>query len=183
MKINSALKNRHTNLQIGMTYHIAHAITGIDKTCWLSSIWIPMSLQCCIPQKNVKHTWTASYQNSNDYWCFTSDQKRSGRNTVQTSVIFTVSTQCDSKDVKTKVNYGQIWGAASAVQKCSTFLTWTVSLLNDRPSHLLTDGKKFPHYHILQHMSYTMGSLSVIPHSKTPKANSITAATTMNITT
>jgi len=32
VKINSALKKRYTNLQIGTTYHIARAITGIDET-------------------------------------------------------------------------------------------------------------------------------------------------------
>jgi hypothetical protein len=31
MKINSSLINRYTNLQIGTTYHIARAVTGIDE--------------------------------------------------------------------------------------------------------------------------------------------------------
>ena len=35
-----------------------------------------------------------SLANSNDYWHFTYDQKRSGRNFLQTSLILTVSTQC-----------------------------------------------------------------------------------------
>jgi hypothetical protein len=37
--------------------------------------------------------WPALLQNSNDYWYFTYDQKTSGSNFIQTSVLFTVSTQ------------------------------------------------------------------------------------------
>jgi hypothetical protein len=40
--------------------------------------------------------WSAPYQNSNDYWCLTYDQ-RSGTNFLQTSVNFTISTQCYTK--------------------------------------------------------------------------------------
>jgi len=37
--------------------------------------------------------WPAPYQNNSGHWCFTYDQKRFGRNFLQTSVKFTVSTQ------------------------------------------------------------------------------------------
>jgi hypothetical protein len=41
--------------------------------------------------------WPAPYKNGNSYWCFIYDQKISGRIFLQTSVIFTVSTQCYMK--------------------------------------------------------------------------------------
>jgi hypothetical protein len=66
------------------------------RTCWSPSIWTQMSQHRCIMQKNFMDPWTAPCQNSNYYWCFTSDQKRWGSNFLQTLVIFTVSTQCYS---------------------------------------------------------------------------------------
>ena len=45
-------------------------------------------------QKKVVGPLPAPCQNGKDYSCFTYDQKRSGRNYLQTSVIFTIWTQC-----------------------------------------------------------------------------------------
>ena len=53
-----------------------------------------MSLHRCIIKKTVMDPWPAPYQNSNDYQCFTYDQKRSGRNFLHASVNFTVSILC-----------------------------------------------------------------------------------------
>jgi hypothetical protein len=74
------------------------AATGIEGTFWLLSVWSQMSLHRCITQKCVMDPWAALYQKSNDQWCLTYDQKRSGRNFLQTSVISTVSTQCYTKE-------------------------------------------------------------------------------------
>jgi hypothetical protein len=41
--------------------------------------------------------WPAPNQNSNGYLRFTYDQRRSGKIILQTSVIFTISTQCYTK--------------------------------------------------------------------------------------
>jgi hypothetical protein len=77
--------------------HSSGAITGMEGTCWSHTIWSQMSQYRCIINKNVMDPWQAPYPNSNDYWCSTCDQKRSGRNFHQTSVNFTVSTHCYTK--------------------------------------------------------------------------------------
>jgi len=93
VKLNSALQNADTDLQIGMqTHHSSDAVTGMAGTCWSPTIWSQMSLHRCIIKKTVMVPWPAPYQNSNDHWYFTNDQKRSGRNFLQTSVTFIVST-------------------------------------------------------------------------------------------
>jgi len=63
------------------------------RNCWSPSIWSQMFLHQCITLKNVMNHWPAPDHNSNDYWHFTYDQKKSGRNFLQTSVILTVSRQ------------------------------------------------------------------------------------------
>jgi hypothetical protein len=82
-------------------------------------MWCRKPLHPYIPQKNVMDPWPAPYQNSNDYWCFTYDQKTSG-NFQQTWVIFTVSTQYYTKGPY-KGNCRQIPGAASTVQQRCIF--------------------------------------------------------------
>jgi len=48
VKLNSALKNTDTHLQIGTkTYHISCAISGIEGTCCLPSVCSQMSLHRC----------------------------------------------------------------------------------------------------------------------------------------
>jgi len=87
VQLNSAIKNKGTDLQISMqTCHSSGAITGMEGTCWSPTIWSQMSLHWCIIKKTVMYPWPAPYQNSNDYRYFTYDQKRSGRNFRQTSV-------------------------------------------------------------------------------------------------
>jgi len=45
MKLNSALQNADTDLQIGMqTHYSSGAITGLEGTCWSATIWSQMSL-------------------------------------------------------------------------------------------------------------------------------------------
>jgi len=98
VKLNSALKDTGTDLLIGtQACHSSHAITGIEGTRWSPSIWCRKPLHPYMPQKNVTDPWPAPYQNGNDYWCFAYDQKTSGRNFLQTSVIFTVSTHYYTK--------------------------------------------------------------------------------------
>jgi hypothetical protein len=89
--------------------------------------------------------------NSNDYWCFTYDQKTSGSNFLQTSVFFTVSTQC-----YTKGPYKQ--GEPQMNLRCCFHCPATLNALlggesighlNDASSLLLTDRNKSPHYYIL----------------------------------
>jgi len=98
VKLNSALKLTDNDLSTGtQTCHSSYAITGIEGTCWSSSIWCRKPLHPYVPQMNGMDHWPAPYQSSNDYWCFAYDQKTSGSNFLQTSVIFTVSTHCYTK--------------------------------------------------------------------------------------
>jgi len=98
VKLTSTLKDTDTDLSIGTQTRLSsRAINGIEGTCWSPSIWRQKPLHPYIPQKNVIDPWPAPYQNSNDYWCFADDQKTSGSNFLQTSVVFTVSTQCYTK--------------------------------------------------------------------------------------
>jgi len=49
VKINSALQNTDTDLQIGMqTCHSSGAITGMEGTCWSPTIWSQMYLHRCV---------------------------------------------------------------------------------------------------------------------------------------
>jgi hypothetical protein len=97
LKLNSALKDTATDLLIGMQTRVSsRAITGTEGTCWSPSIWRQKPLHPYIPQE-VTDPWPTQYQNTNDYWCFADDQKTSGSNFLQTSVVFTVSTQRYSK--------------------------------------------------------------------------------------
>jgi len=69
VKLNSVLKNADTHLQIGLqTHHAPCAVTGIQGSCWSSSICSQMSLHWCTKWKNVMDPWPAPYQNSNGYW-------------------------------------------------------------------------------------------------------------------
>ena len=70
VKLNSALKDRDTDLSTGtQTHHSSYAITVIEGTCWSPSIWSKKPLHPYVPQKNVMDPWSAPYQNGNDYWC------------------------------------------------------------------------------------------------------------------
>ena len=74
-------------------------LTGVEGTCWLPSIWCQKPLH-----RRISWTlWPAPYQNSNEYWCFAYNQKTSGSNFFQTSVICTVSTQCYTKGLLLKL--------------------------------------------------------------------------------
>jgi hypothetical protein len=68
MKLNSALKNADTDLQIGMqTHYSSHAITGLEGICWSATIWSRMSVHQRVIKKTVTDSWPATHQNSNDY--------------------------------------------------------------------------------------------------------------------
>jgi len=96
-KLNSALKDIDNDLSIGtQAHHSSGAVTVKEGTCWSPSIWRKKKpLHPYISQKNIREP--APHKNSNDYWCFIYDQKTSGSNFLQTSVILTVSTQCYTK--------------------------------------------------------------------------------------
>ena len=150
VKWNSAMKD--TDLLVGMQTCLSSCtITGIEGTCWLPSIWCPKPLDPHIPQKNVMDLWPALLQNSNDYWYFTYDQKTSGSNFIQTSVLFTVSTQ---GYMKGPCKEGELQTNLRSCFHCPAVLHAllggeSIGYLHDASSLLLTDRNKFPHYYIL----------------------------------
>jgi hypothetical protein len=147
VKFNSALKDTVTDLSIGIqTWRSSCAINGTEETCWSPSIWCQKPLHPYIPQKNVKDPWPAPYQNSNYYWRFTYYQKTSGSNFLQTSVIFTVPTECYSKG---PCKEGEPQTKPRCCIHCPTTLNpslvgESIGLFNDVSSRLLTESKKIP---------------------------------------
>jgi hypothetical protein len=95
--------------------------------------------------------WPAPCPKSNDYWCFTCDQKRSGQIILQTSVIFTISTQCNTKGPYKEGEIQTSKVLLPTSSKAASSVRWTVSPFNDASSHLLTDRNKSPHYVIITH--------------------------------
>jgi len=88
-----------------------------------------------------------------DYWRFTYDQKRSGRNFLQTSVTLIVSTQCYTKEPWRAENSTHIRGAESTFQQ--------QCILCYASSHPLRNSNKSTHYYILEYKSPRLGSLSL----------------------
>ena len=120
VKLNSARKDIDTDLSVGThTRHSSRAITGTEGTYWSSWIWCRKPLHPFIPQKYVS-PWPAPYHNSNDYLCFTYDQKTSGSNYHQTRVILPVSILCYTKGPYKEREL--IPGAASNVKQRCIFI-------------------------------------------------------------
>ena len=168
VKWNSAMKGTDTDLSIGTQTRLSScAITGIEGTCWSPSIWWWKSLHPHIPQKNVMDPWPAPYQNSNYYWCSAYAQKTSGSNFLQTSVIFTVSTQCYTKG---PYKEGELQTNLRCCFHCPAMLHAllggeSIGLLNDASSLLVTE-KQIPHYCILEYMLQKLGSFPSLQYQR-----------------
>jgi len=117
------------------TFQSSGAITGMEGTCWSPTIWSQMSLHRRILKKTVIDPGPAPYQNSNDYRYFTYDQKRSGTNLHQTSVINTVQHQWILQGRQSR-NKSQV--LLQMASKAASFLRWRIIPFNDVSSHLLT---------------------------------------------
>ena len=149
VKLKSALIYTDTDLSTGTQKHLSsHAVTGIEGTCRSPSLWCWNPLHPHIPQKNVMDPWPAPYQYSNDYCCFTSDQKTSGS---KFPVIFTLSTQCYTKGPYKKrelqTNPGCCFHCPTMLHPLLSGLS--IGLLNDASSLLFMERNKSPHYYIL----------------------------------
>ena len=157
VNLNSALKNTDTDLQIGMQTHCSSGVTtGMVGTCWSPTIH---NLHRCIIKKMVMDLWPAPYQNSNNYWCFTHDQKRSGTNFQQTSVNCTLSTHCYTNGPYKK---GNPQTNLRCCFHCPAKLHPKVENQYDVSSHLLTDSKKLLY---IIHVTKTGFTYSLIPVS------------------
>ena len=71
--------------------------------------------------------WPAPYQNSNDNWCFTYDQKTSGSNFLQTSILFTVSTVLHQTTLQGRVNADEYEVLLPMSSNVTCFVRWRIN--------------------------------------------------------
>jgi hypothetical protein len=163
VKLNSALKNTDTDLQIGIqTHHTPCAITGVQRSCWSPSIYSQMSLHRCTKQKNVMDPWPAPYQNSNGYWW---PWKIWGELPSNISNLYSFNTVLHQRTLQGRRSIHKSDVLLPLYSNATSPLRWRISLFNDASLHLLTDSNKSPRYYILYYKSPRLGWLSVSPLS------------------
>ena len=113
------------------------------------NLWSNISAFMWNTEEYIMDPWPALYQNNNDYWCFTYDQKRSCRNFLQTLAIFTVSTACGTKTLQGRWTTDKSKVLLLTSSNATSSVRWTVNPFNDASSHLLTDRNKSLRYYLI----------------------------------